>query len=189
MNQLYVYIHPLPIEPASRLPPSHASRSTQRTQLSSPYYTEASQQASTLHTVVNICHCYSLSSSHPLLPPLCPQASSLSLCLYSCPANRFISTVFLESIYNICTNTWYLIFSFWLASLCIQQTQGSTVSLQMTQYSLWLKLPKQLENRAPISILVSSSNPLDQRFWQSFHKNSCNLQWPFLLFHQPSLGH
>ena len=48
-------------------------------------------------------------------------------------------------------------------TLC-RQTLDSSTSLQMTQYSLGLKLPKHLENRAPISVLVSSSNPLDQRF-------------------------
>ena len=32
-------------------------------------------------------------------PSPCPQVHSLHLCLYSCPATRFISTVFLDSIY------------------------------------------------------------------------------------------
>ena len=40
-----------------------------------------------------------LSDFHFLLPPLCPQVSSLCLHLYFCPANRFISTIFLDSIY------------------------------------------------------------------------------------------
>ena len=31
--------------------------------------------------------------------PPCPQVCSLHLCLYSCPAARFISTDFLDSIY------------------------------------------------------------------------------------------
>ena len=53
---------------------------------------------SALHTVVYVFQRYSLSSPHPLLPPLCPQAHSLSLHLYSCPAKRFISTIFLDSI-------------------------------------------------------------------------------------------
>ena len=44
----------------------------------------------------------------PVLPPqfippysyrLCSQVCSLCLCLYSCPADRFISTIFLDSIY------------------------------------------------------------------------------------------
>ena len=37
------------------------------------------------------------------IPPssyrLCSQVCSLCLCLYSCPADRFISTIFLDSIY------------------------------------------------------------------------------------------
>ena len=53
-------------------------------------------------------------SSHPLLPPLCPQ-----VCLYPCPARRFIGTVFLDSI-DMCQ---YLILIFlFLTSLC---TTGS----------------------------------------------------------------
>ena len=46
-----------------------------------------------------ICRCYSLNSSHPLLPTLGPQVCSLHLHLYSCPANQSISTIFLDSIY------------------------------------------------------------------------------------------
>ena len=34
-----------------------------------------------------------------LFPTLCPQIHSLSLCLYSCLTNRFISTIFLDPIY------------------------------------------------------------------------------------------
>ena len=43
--------------------------------------------------------CYSLNSSHPLIPPLCPQVRSLCLHLHCCPADRFISTIFLHSTY------------------------------------------------------------------------------------------
>ena len=35
-----------------------------------------------------------LNSSHPVLPPLCPQVCSLCLCLYCCPANSLINTSF-----------------------------------------------------------------------------------------------
>ena len=35
----------------------------------------------------------------PLLLPLCPQVRSLCLCLYSCPANMFISSI-LDSLLN-----------------------------------------------------------------------------------------
>ena len=43
--------------------------------------------------------CYAIDLSHPLLPPLYPLVSSLCLPLFSHPANRFISTIFLDSIY------------------------------------------------------------------------------------------
>ena len=40
--------------------------------------------------------------AHPTLSfTLCPQVSSPCLYLYSCPANRFICTIFLDSIYTI----------------------------------------------------------------------------------------
>ena len=39
-------------------------------------------------------------SSHPLLSPPCPQVHFLHLCLYSCPANMFISTICLDSIFS-----------------------------------------------------------------------------------------
>ena len=54
---------------------------------------------SALHKAMHAFQCYPLNSSHPLLPQLCPQVRSLYLCLYSYPANRFISTIFLDSIY------------------------------------------------------------------------------------------
>ena len=49
------------------------------------------------------CKCFSatLNLSHPPLPPLCPQVSSLGLHLYSYPANRFTGTIFLDSIYAL----------------------------------------------------------------------------------------
>ena len=44
--------------------------------------------------VVYIYHCSSPNLSHPPLLPLCPHFHSLYLCLYSCPANRIICTIF-----------------------------------------------------------------------------------------------
>ena len=61
--------------------------------------------------LVYICQCYPLHSTNPLLPLLCLQVCSPRLCLYSCPANRFISTIFLDSIY-MCVNIGYLFYSF-----------------------------------------------------------------------------
>lgn len=53
------------------------------------------------HMVVYICRCCFLHPSSSLLPALCPQSYSLYLCLHSFPPNRFINTIFLESIYAV----------------------------------------------------------------------------------------
>ena len=103
VNQLYAYIYPH-IPSLLSLPPalpslSHPSRWSQSTELISLCYAAASHQLSILHLVVYICQCYSLSTSQPLLPALCPQVHSQHCHLYSCPTTRFISTIFLDSIY------------------------------------------------------------------------------------------
>ena len=61
-----------------------------------------------LHMVVCGCQFWSLSSSHPLFPTLCPQVCSLHLYLYSFTANIFISTIFLDSIYVLIYNICFL---------------------------------------------------------------------------------
>ena len=83
---------------------------------------------------LNICQSYSASSSHPLLPALGPPVHSLCLHLYSCLANRFISTIFLDSRDNI-----YLFFSLDLF-YSVWQTLDSSTSLQMTQFCCFLCL-------------------------------------------------
>ena len=87
-----------------RLPPtppsSHPSKSSQSTKLNSLCDTYSRFPLSILHMVVCMCQCHSLSLSHPLLPVLYPQVCALYLCLYSWPANRPISTVFLDSVYR-----------------------------------------------------------------------------------------
>ena len=55
------------------------------------------QLPSVSHIALHICQCYPLNLSHPLVA--CPQVCSLNLRLYSCTANRFISTIFQDSIY------------------------------------------------------------------------------------------
>ena len=55
-----------------------------------------------LHSIACMCWCRFLHSSHPLLPPLCPQVRFLHLCLHFFPAGRFMNTIFLVSIYMCC---------------------------------------------------------------------------------------
>ena len=105
-------------------PPSQPSRSSQSTKLSSLCYTEGSHLA-ICFTQCNICQCYSLSSSHILLPPQCPHICSLYLPFYSCPANRFISIIFLNSI---CVLTYYICFSLSDLVHSVWKTLGSSTS-------------------------------------------------------------
>ena len=92
VNQPYVYICALRLEPPSPTP-FHPSGSSQSTKLSSLCYKEVSCKLSILHMVAYTHQSPSPNLSHPPLTSLCPQVHSVSLCLYSCPMNRFISTI------------------------------------------------------------------------------------------------
>ena len=59
--------------------------------------------------------CFFLHSSHPLLPPLCPHVCFL--CLHCCHVNRFISTIFLDSIYMCQYTIFVFLFLTWLHSV------------------------------------------------------------------------
>ena len=100
VNQPKIYICPLLLEPPAHCSmPSYPSRLLQRTGLSSLCYKATSHQLSILYMIMYMFQCYSPNSSQPLLPPLCPQVCPLCLRLYSCPANRFISTILLDCTY------------------------------------------------------------------------------------------
>ena len=88
-------------------PPSHPFRSSYSTRLGSLCCTESSHQLSILHLIVYICWYYFLHLSYSLTTSLCPQIHSLHLHLTSVPANRFINTIFLDSIY-MCENTVFI---------------------------------------------------------------------------------
>ena len=79
--------------------PAHLSKLSQSTGLSSLHHTTNFHWLSFLHMVMYIFQGYCLNSFHPLLPLLCPQVCSLCLCLHSFPENRFISIIFLDSIF------------------------------------------------------------------------------------------
>ena len=103
----HVCIYPLPLEPLSHSPAPPHPLGHHRAPGWAPC-AAASHWLSVLHIRGYVCQCYSPNASHPLLPPLCPQVCSLRLHLYSCPANRFISTVFLDSMFM----GYYMIFVF-----------------------------------------------------------------------------
>ena len=87
-------------------PPAHPSWSSQNTRQGSLCCRTSSSQLSVSHMfphvhtcshmLVHICQCCFFSSSLTLF---CPRVCSLCLHLYSYPANKCISTIFLDSIY------------------------------------------------------------------------------------------
>ena len=116
MNQPKVYICSPLLEPSSHLLPHPTPLGCHRAPaLGSLHHTANSHWRSILHMVTCMFLCCSLNSSHPLLPSLCPQVCSLCLRLHCCPADKFTSTILLET--HICINIQYLLFSFWLISL------------------------------------------------------------------------
>ena len=70
----------------------------------------------------------SLSSSHPPFSRLCQHVYSLHLCLYSCPANGFICTIF--SRFHLHAFICSISFSLSDFLLSVWQTLGSCASLQ-----------------------------------------------------------
>ena len=74
--------------------PLHPSRLSQSTGLSSLGHRANSHWLSVFHKGKYIFPCYSVSSSHPLLLPLCPQVCFLYLRLHCSPASRFICAIF-----------------------------------------------------------------------------------------------
>ena len=85
------------MSPPSRtfLPPHHTPLGCHRAPDLSSLHHSANFYCLILCMVMSVFQCYSLNSSNPLLPSLCP----LCLCLHCCPVDRFISTIFLDSIY------------------------------------------------------------------------------------------
>ena len=99
LNQLWLYIYPLPVEPPSP-PPIHPSGSSQSGRLSSLCYIATSHWLSISHMVVHICQCCLLNCPTLSFPTVSISVFSTSLHLHSFPENRFISTIFLDSTYN-----------------------------------------------------------------------------------------
>ena len=68
------------------------------TALSALFHVSNLHWLSISHMVIYMFQCYSLKTSHPLLPQS-PKVCSLYLCLFCCLAYRIVVTIFLNSIY------------------------------------------------------------------------------------------
>ena len=99
ISRRYTYVHSL-LNFLPTATPSHPSWFSQSSRSHPLCSTANPHWLYLLHMVTQMFHSYSLGSSHPLLPLLCPRVCSVCLCLHSCCADMFISTVFLDSIYR-----------------------------------------------------------------------------------------
>ena len=109
VNQLYVYIYPhipslLSLLATLPIPPLQVftNHGAELPVLCNSFPLAIYFTFSSVYMSMPLSHFVPASHSPP-----CPQVCSLRLHLYSCPATRFISTVFLDSIY-ICISIWYL---------------------------------------------------------------------------------
>ena len=71
------------------------------------------------------CSVYTRERLYHVAPPPSPAVSTrlfCMLCLHFFSVNRFASTIFLDSIY-VFVNMAYLVFTFWLISLCIASSR------------------------------------------------------------------
>ena len=101
--------------------PSQPSRLSGSTGLSSLHHTN-SHQRSILLMVMYMFPCYSLSLSHCLLPPFCPQVCSLCLCLHCCAANRIIKET--GKSYNLSKSLFLSLFLFQTVSVKLPISAG-----------------------------------------------------------------
>ena len=96
------YVPSLLNNPLPSPTPSDSTRLSQNTELSFLHPTTHSHWLSILYVVMYMFPCCFLNSSPSPLPLpsplLCPQFSFLRLCLHCCPVDRFISTIFLDSM-------------------------------------------------------------------------------------------
>ena len=130
ISYTYAYIPIYPPSSVSLQPSlSHPSRWSQSTELITLCYA-----ASSYFTFGSVYRSMPLSHFVPAYdtPTQCLQVHSLHLRLYSCPATRFIKTIFCFLDTYICVSIWYLFFSFWLTPLCMTDSRSIHISTNNT---------------------------------------------------------
>ena len=99
MNQPQVYIYPLSLETPSHPPPHSTPLGCHGTLDLSSLHQTANFHWLSNFTCGNVYISGLLSQFTPPSPSYCIHQSLLCLHLHCCPADRFISTVFLDSVY------------------------------------------------------------------------------------------
>ena len=140
--------------------------------------------------VVYTCQHSSLNLSHPLLPLLCPRICSLCLHVYSCPANRFNSTIFLDSVYMHQYDFFLFLTYFTPYDRLVVDSTSSPSPLPkglISQYFPWQSVPF-LQFSSVSQLCLTLCDPMDAKLpcpspTPQACSNSCPSSW-----WSPSLG-
>ena len=146
MNQLYVYIYFPPAGLSSPPPTPHPTPPGHRR---APSPSPCSVQQVPAGCLLYSWTCTYVRSSLPVHPTHLPlpylPVRSLPLCLYSCPANRFICAIFLESTCNECLlNNW--LFNEVTDFILVLITELSERSLALWERSICWRVFSSLSN-------------------------------------------
>ena len=127
------------------------------------------------HVAVYTCQCYSLNLFHPLLLSLCP-VCSLCLCLYSCPANGFINSIF-SRFHEVKWSEYTQLCVLFVTPRTV--TRKAPVSMELSRQEYW--------NGLPLPSPVDLPNPgllhCRRLLYRLSHQGSCvNIQNVFFPF-------
>ena len=166
VNQSYIYVYSLPPES-----PSCLFRWAELPVLCSSFL------IAILHMVAYMLILLSLFVL-PSLPLSRPQIHSLCLCLYSCPANRLIHTIFLDSTY-MCYYTIFVIL--WLTSPCMTDSRLICMIRNDPVSFLFMVAYTQTFLDEPLSSTTSVYFLLSQEL-TSITEAQCMYFWSILMF-------
>ena len=128
LSDFHIGIHMSPFFWTSLPPPilSHLSRLSQNTNMSSLHLTANPHWLSILYMIMYMFQCYSLSSSYPLFPPLCPQVCSLCLHLH---CKRHLKYVYFIEIFSREKNMYPINENLWEKNLLFKTAISHLASL------------------------------------------------------------
>ena len=133
-----MYTRPLPLEPSLQLPTDPTPLGCHRALGWASCMIQQLPTCYLLYTCLCICFNATLSICPTLFFPHCVHKSVLYVCA-SIAALQIGTSVSFFYIPYVCVNIWYLLFSFWLTSLCI--TGSRFIHLTRTHsnsFLLWL---------------------------------------------------
>ena len=134
---------------------------------------------------MRVCQSQSPDWFHSPFPPWYPYVFFLYTCFYFYFVNKVVYQFF--QVPHKCVNIWYLLFSFWLPSVCMTVSRSIHVSTEMTQLCsfVWLRIISLYKYTTPsLSILQLELRHSEVRHSDSLLGPSClSLSLPLVWDH------